>query len=211
LIDFDNLAAEMGALNEQAVLSVARRVAAEEPENAGTVMEALSRGMEIVGEKFDSLAYFVGDLIFAGEVFSEVLEILQPTFPKPPENAEKKKVILATVEGDLHDIGKNIVRLVLQSKGLEVLDLGVNVSPAIIVRRTVEEGARIVALSGVLTFALNSMERTIAALAAAGIRDQVTVVVGGACVNEAMARKMGADAYGKTPADTAAICLAVKR
>jgi len=210
LIDFEKLAEDMGDLNEQAVLSAARRVAEEEPEKTPEVLQALSRGMDIVGKKFDSLEYFVGDLIFAGELFSQALEILRPTFPKPPENAERKKVILATVEGDLHDIGKNIVRLVLQSKGLEVIDMGVDASPAAIVQRTIEEGARIVALSGVLTFAIDSMKRTVEALSAAGIRERVTVVVGGACVNESIAKRLGADAYGKTPEDTASICLAAK-
>jgi len=210
LIDFDKLAADMGDLNEQPVLETARRVAEEEPESAAAVLRALTRGMEIVGERFNVLEYFVGDLIFAGEIFSEALEILRPAFPEPPETDRRKKVILATVEGDLHDIGKNIVRLVLLSRGFEVIDLGVNASPAAIVQKTLEEGARIVALSGVLSFALDSMERTIEALSEAGIRDRVTVVVGGSCVNEKIARKIGADAYGRTPEDTAAICLAVE-
>lgn len=210
VIDLKKLTADMGELDEHAVLTCIREIAADRPDLVRDALDALSEGMTIVGERFDDFEYFVGDLIFAGEVFSEAMEILRPTFPPSEETAKKKKVILATVEGDLHDIGKNIVASVLESKGLEVVDLGVNVAPSVIVQRTVEEGARIVALSAVLTSALDAMARTIDSLSSAGIREKVTVVVGGACINAHTAKKIKADFYGKTPEDTAAICLAAE-
>lgn len=209
-MDYKKLAVDMGNLNEKAVIGAVRTAVREEPAELLQVIEALSQGMNIVGEKFDEFEYFVGDLIFAGEVFTEALKILQPGFPDKTIGGTGKKVVLATVEGDVHDLGKNIVKTVLRSKGLEIIDLGVNVSPAAIVQKTIEEDAHIVALSAVLTIALDSMERTIAAFDAAGIRDKVTIVVGGACVNAETAKKIRADAYGKTPEDTAAICLAAE-
>lgn len=210
MFDFDKLAENMGGLDEARVLAEIRRIVDSEPESAYSAIEALSRGMDIVGDKFEIFEYFVGDLIFAGEVFAEAVGILRAALPDIPAKKNGKKVVLATVEGDLHDIGKNIVRIVLESKGMEVFDLGVNVSPAAIVQKVIEEDAHIVALSGVLTFALESMGRTVAALGAAGIREKVTVVVGGSCINEVAAKKIKADAYAKTPEDTAAICMAVK-
>lgn len=210
VINLKKLTADMGELNEYAVLVCVREIAKMRPELVRDALDALSKGMDIVGERFDSFEYFVGDLIFAGEVFSEAMEILRPAFPPALTTEKKKKVILATVEGDLHDIGKNIVASVLESKGLEVVDLGVNVSPTVIAQRTIEEDAHIVALSAVLTSALDSMARTVDALVAAGIREKVIVVVGGACVNAAVAKRIKADFYGKTPEDTAAVCLAAE-
>lgn len=204
--DFDKLACDMGGLKEKEVLNAVREAVTAAPESAGAVIDALSRGMEIIGQKFDDLEYFIGDLIFAGEVFSQAMELLQPVFPKE-SSGTGKKVVLATVEGDVHDLGKNLVKNTLRAKGFEVIDLGVNVSPAQIVQRTIEENAGIVALSAVLTLALDSMQRTVAAFEAAGIRDRVTIIVGGACVNSAAARYIRADAYGETPEDTAEICL----
>lgn len=191
------------------MLAAIREIAASEPELARSAMDALSKGMDIVGKRFDTFEYFVGDLIFAGEIFSEAMAILKPVFPVDADHGgeERKKVILATVEGDLHDIGKNIVKVVMESKGLTVIDLGVNVSPTTIVRRATEENAGIIALSAVLTSAVDSMQRTVEACVTAGIRDKVAIVVGGAGINETTARRIKADFYGKTPEDTAAFCL----
>ena len=196
----------MGNLEEKEVLSAVRRAAAEAPEEARAVMDALSEGMDTIGQRFDRFEYLIADLIFAGELFTEALEILRPVFPAA-EPARRKKVILATVEGDLHDIGKNIVRTVLEAKGFTVIDLGVNVSPDVIVQRTAEEGARLVALSAVLTVALETMKNTVEAFESAGMRGKVSIVVGGACVNENIARRMKADYYGRTPEETAEFCL----
>lgn len=208
MIDFEKLTMAMGDLDEGAVRDKVRRVAENAPEQVSTALAALSRGMDIIGKKFAACEYFIADLIFAGELFTEAIELLRPAFP-PEEEPTGQTVVLATVEGDLHDIGKNIVRVVLQSKGMRVIDLGVNASPCLIARRAAEENADVVALSAVLTYAVESMERTVKALKSIGIRDKVTVVVGGACMDEHIARKIGADAYGRTPEDTAAICLAV--
>lgn len=201
------MAADMGDLAEEKVLAAVRDLVKNEPEHIQQAIDALSKGMEIVGERFDSLEYFVGDLIFAGEVFTSAMELINPLYRA--EGAKRCKVILATVEGDLHDIGKNMVKVALEARGFDVIDLGVNVSPSVIVKKTVEERAPIVALSAVLTLAVDAMARTVQALCAAGIRDKVSVVVGGAGVSERTAKEIGADAYCHVPEDTVAFCVTV--
>lgn len=205
MTDFSLLAADMGDLEEEKVLSAIRDIVEHEPEHAQQALDALSSGMEIVGERFDTLEYFVGDLIFAGELFTSAMELIMPLYQAA--EARHCKVLLATVEGDLHDIGKNMVKVALEAKGFPVIDLGVNVSPAAIVQKAQEEQVPIVALSAVLTLARDAMERTIQAFKAMGIRDSVSVIVGGAGVNASLAKKIGADAYCRMPEDTVAFCL----
>ena len=211
MIDFDRLKEQMGDLHEEEVLSIIREVSGSCPEQVNDALQALVGGMDIVGERFDLSEYFVGDLIFAGEIFTESMDLLRPIFSTTEIGARlaQKKVILATVEGDLHDIGKNIVKVVLEAKGFNVIDLGVNVSPTTIVNRTVEESAEIIALSAVLTSAVDSMQRTVEACVAAGIRDRVSIVIGGAGVNAIVAKRIKADFYGAMPEDTAAFCLSL--
>ena len=207
MIDFEKLAADMGDLEEEKVLTTMRELVEREPENVSQAIDALSEGMQIVGERFDSLEYFVGDLIYAGEVFTSAMELVKPLY-KAAGN-KHCKVVLATVEGDLHDIGKNMVKVALEAKRFDVIDLGVNVAPEVIANRAKEENAPIVALSAVLTLASESMDRTIKALGDAGIRDKVAVVIGGAGVNEGVAKDIGADMYCRQPDDTVAYCLSV--
>lgn len=201
------MAADMGDLAEEKVLPAVRELVKNEPEHIQQAIDALSKGMEIVSARFDSLEYFVGDLIFAGEVFTSAMELINPLYQA--EGAKRCKVILATVEGDLHDIGKNMVKVALEARGFEVIDLGVNVSLGVIVRRAMEEKAPIVALSAVLTLAVDAMGRTVQALRTAGIRDRVSVVIGSAGVSERTAKEIGADAYCRAPEDTAAFCVTV--
>ena len=206
MIDFSALATDMGDLKEEKVLAAIRDLVRHNPEQAQQALDALSEGMDLVGDRFDSLEYFVGDLIFAGEVFTSAMELIKPLFQA--NGAKHGKVILATVEGDLHDIGKNMVKSALEAKRFDIIDLGVNVSPDVIVARTIKENASIIALSAVLTMSLDAIERTIQALRDAGIRDKVSVVIGGAGVSAVIAKKIGADAYAHTPDDTVAFCLA---
>ena len=196
----------MADLAEDKVLETVRSLIKNEPEHVQQALDALSAGMSVVGERFDTFEYFVGDLIFAGEIFTEVLELLQPLMRVEKTGGEK--VILATVEGDLHDIGKKMVKVALEAKHFQVIDLGVNVSPAVILQQTIKENARFVALSAVLSSAIDSMARTIEAFTKAGLREKVTIVIGGACIDERIARSIKADAYGNQPEDTANIFLA---
>ena len=207
--DFKKLTEDMGELHEKAVLDAVRAVADEAPDRVQEAIDALCEGMLIVGEYFDTSEYFVGDLIYAGEIFSECFDLLKSLYPTSKAlSGHPGKVVLATVEGDFHDIGKNIVRVTMEAKGLTVIDLGVNVPPSVIVKTALEEHASVVALSAVLTSAIDAMAQTIALFKKEGCRDKVSIIVGGACVNEPTALRIGADAYGDSPEDTARFCLA---
>ena len=203
-MDFEKLAAAMGELDEDTVMEMVEKAAKSE-ETANAAMQAMQKGMETVGDLFASGDYFVSDLIYAGEVITDAMNILKGAIAKQGE-AKLGKLILCTVKDDLHDIGKNIVRAVLEAGGFEVLDLGVDVSPETIVETAKKENVKIIALSGILILALDSMKATAEAFEKAGMRDQVKIVVGGATVTETSFASTGADAWAFAPQQTLDIC-----
>jgi len=207
-LNSEKLARAMGDLNEPEVMAIVQKVADSDGAGVLESLEGFQRGMEIVGNRFDSCEYFVGDLIFAGELMTHAINILRPALSGLySREIEKNKVIICTVEGDLHDIGKNIVKTILESKGIEVIDLGVNLSPAAIVDRAIAEKASVVALSGVLTYARESMRRTVEEFKNAGIRDKVKIIVGGSCVSQDTYEETGADTWTASPQEGADICV----
>lgn len=203
-MDFEKLAAAMGELDEDTVMEMVEEAAKSE-ETANAAMQAMQKGMETVGDLFASGEYFVSDLIYAGEVITDAMNILKGAIAKQGE-AKLGKLILCTVKDDLHDIGKNIVRAVLEAGGFEVLDLGVDVAPETIVETAKKENIKIIALSGILILALDSMKATAEAFEKAGMRDQVKIIVGGAAVTETSYASTGADAWAFAPQQTLDIC-----
>jgi len=204
MINFEELAAAMGELDEDTVKELLEAVAsAGEAEKA---MEACQKGMDTVGRLFEEGEYFVGDLIYAGELMTDAVEVLKPYLASGESSGSKTKMILCTVKDDLHDIGKNIVRSMLEANGFEVLDLGIDCPPEKVVETARAEGIRIVALSGVLTLALDSMKATVAALKDAGL--DVRVIIGGAPVSAEACRNIGADEWAHSPQKTVATCKA---
>nr|MDO8133954.1 corrinoid protein [Candidatus Njordarchaeum guaymaensis] len=169
------------------------------------VKEGLAKGMEEVGKKYEDGAYFLSELIVSGEIMKDAMAILEPHL-KSGEAVSEGTIVIGTVAGDLHDIGKNIVITLLKSAGFKVVDLGVDV-PA---RRFVEEAkmndAQVVAMSALLTTTMREMKNVIDALEQAGIREKLFVMVGGAALTEEFARKIGADAYGEDAVDAIRIC-----
>lgn len=164
------------------------------------IQEGISKGLEIVGRKFEEGEYFLADLIMAGEVVKEAMPILKARM-NPGDSSGKGTVILATVAGDIHEIGKNIVGMILSANGFEVIDLGVDV-PAIRIMDTARTtGARFIGLSALLTTMVDSIREVVDAAGAAGLRDQVKIVIGGACTSQDLCTEMGADAYGETAID----------
>ena len=204
MIDFENLAAAMGELDEDTVKELLEAVSNTEEANAA--MEACQKGMNEVGRLFEEGEYFVGDLIYAGELMTDAVEVLKP-YLASGESSAKAKMVLCTVKDDLHDIGKNIVRSMLEAAGFDVIDLGIDVPAEKVIATVQAEGIKIVALSGVLTLALDSMKNTIAAIKAAGLTD-VKVIVGGCPVTEDAAKAMGADEWAYSPQKTVKVCTA---
>lgn len=154
--------------------------------------------MEVVGKKFESGEYFIPDLIFAGEILKQVSEIVKPEMEEVAGAEKAGKVIIGTVEGDIHDIGKNIVTFMMDINGFEVIDLGVDVTPEKYVEAIRENNVKVVGLSGLLTLAYDSMKKTVEAIKEAGL-DDVKIMIGGSIVNEDVVAYAGADAYGADP------------
>jgi len=160
------------------------------------VMEFCREGMKIVGERFENNEYFMPELMMSGDILAQISEIVQPLLKKGEKPATYGKIVFGTVEGDIHDIAKDIVISMLEINGFEVYDLGVDVPPADFVAKVQEVGASILGLSGFLHFASQSMKNTVEALSKAGLRDTVRVMVGGGQINEYLKNVIGADAWG---------------
>ena len=203
-MDFEKLAAAMGELDEDTVKELLEEV--DSADSANAAMEACQKGMDTVGNLFEEGEYFVGDLIYAGELMSDAVEVLKPYLAGTESSGTKTKMILCTVKGDLHDIGKNIVRSMLEANGFEVLDLGIDCPAEKVVETAKAEGIRIVALSGVLTLALDAMRETVEAVKAAGLNCKV--IVGGAPVSAEACKSIGADEWAHSPQKTVAVCKA---
>ncbi|PKN30762.1 MAG: methionine synthase [Deltaproteobacteria bacterium HGW-Deltaproteobacteria-21] len=161
------------------------------------LLDEAKEGMNIVGRRFSEGTYFIPDLMFSGEILKGVVKILQPHLKKGKEAERKGKVIVGTVAGDIHDIGKDLVVFMLDVNGFEVLDLGIDVPVQKFVDAVKESGSRVVGLSGFLTLAFQSMKNTIEEIQKAGLRDKVKIMIGGGQVDEQVRKFTGADAYGK--------------
>ena len=195
----------MADLEEDELYDYMNEIMDNDGEGVQEALEACQEGMKIVGDRFEEGEYFVGDLIYAGEILTEATNIIKPALTG--DGQEKfGKMILCTVKNDLHDIGKNIVRAMLEAGGFEVVDLGIDVDPQTIVDTAKNEGIKIIALSGVLTLAVDSMKDTIEAFKAAGMRDDVKIIVGGAPVTETDCASVGADEWALSPQKTVSVC-----
>jgi 5-methyltetrahydrofolate--homocysteine methyltransferase len=159
------------------------------------ISEGLTEGMTIVGQKFEAEEYFIPDMLAAAEAVGAAMEILEPHLTRSGIKP-KGKIIVATVKGDLHDIGKNIVSILLRGAGYIVKDLGNDIEPQAIVEAVREEKPEFLGLSALLTSTMLYMGETIKALTESGLRDQVKIIVGGAPVSEEYAGSIGADGYG---------------
>lgn len=161
------------------------------------ILEACRQAMEIIGKQFEEGTCFIPELILAGEVLKEIAEKVKPLMQEQARPTEKLgKVVFGTVEGDIHDIAKDIVVFMLDINGFEVIDLGVDVPPAKFVEAAQKTGSTIVGLSGFLTLAYDPMKATVAALREAGL-DKVKVMIGGGQIDEQICAYTGADAFGR--------------
>jgi 5-methyltetrahydrofolate--homocysteine methyltransferase len=167
---------------------------------SGTMAPAMAE----VGRLFEEEEYFVPELLLAGRAMKAGLELLRPllaaTGAKP-----RGRVVIGTVKGDIHDIGKNLVASMMEGAGFEVIDLGVDVEPEVFITAIREQRPDIVGMSALLTVTMPSIKSTIEAIAAAGVRDQVKIMIGGAPVTEDYAREVGADAFGENASVAATI------
>lgn len=192
-------AGDVSSVQEKIKKGLEKEVAPRNLLNGG-----LLKGMEIIGEKFKKNEVFVPEVLIAARAMNAGMDILKPSLI---ETGVKSigKVIIGTVKGDLHDIGKNLVKMMMQGVGFEVVDLGTDVSPEEFVKAVKEKKPDIIGLSALLTTTMSQMQKTIDALEENKLRDKVVVMVGGAPVTDKYSEEIGADAYAKDAATAASI------
>jgi 5-methyltetrahydrofolate--homocysteine methyltransferase len=161
------------------------------------ILDDARRALEIVGKRFSNCEYFIPDLVYSGEILKKVTEMVKPKMAKAAEVKRLGKVVVGTVAGDIHDIGKDIVVFMLDVNGFEVFDLGIDVPAQKFVDKIKETNSKVVGLSGFLTLAFDSMKETVEAIKKAGLRDKVKIMIGGGQIDDQVKGFAGADAYGK--------------
>lgn len=202
MIDLKVLTETVGNLDEDKLMEMLNSFIDSKPSEgeAQAVVVACQQGMAKVGDLFESGEYFVGDLIFAGELLTQSMDILKPVIGGS-NTAKIGKMVLGTVEGDLHDIGKNIFKSMAEAAGFEVYDLGIDQSASAFVEKVKEVQPNIVGMSGVLTLALEAMEKTVEELKKAGVRDSLKIIIGGNPVTTEACQQIGADAFTTNAAE----------
>jgi len=182
-------------MREEEAVQLARKMIDQgvDPMN---VLDSCKEAMGEVGKRFEKGVYFLPELMMAGEMLRKISEFAKPKLTGGQKVERKGKVIVGTVEGDIHDIGKDIVVFMLDVNGFEVMDLGIDVPVQRFVDAVKEFKPAVVALSGFLTLAFDAMKATVEALAKAGLRDQVKIMIGGGQIDDQVRKYTGADAYG---------------
>ncbi len=175
------------------------------------IVKALNEGMIKVGERFSTCEYFISELIYSSHLMKEVMTTLEPLLGGTDVAASGETVVVGTVKGDIHDIGKNIVVTLIRNAGFNVVDLGVDVPSEKFVEALKETGAKILALSCLLNIAIPEMKSVVEALARAGLRNTVKVIIGGQPVDEKVREHVGADFYGADAPAGVRICKQIYR
>ena len=191
----DSLVDAIANMREKEALQVVREMlqAGEDPLK---ILDLCREAMVIVGQRFENGEYFLPELMLSGEILKEIAALTQDSMESQGPVKSLGKILIGTVEGDLHDIGKNIVTFLLDVNGFEVMDLGIDVPAQKFVESIRDFQPAIVGLSGFLTLAFDSMKSTVTAIEEAGLRDQVKIMIGGGLVDEKIMTYTGADAYG---------------
>ena len=199
---------EIVELNENKVNEIVKE-RLQNNENPLNIMNDVREAMKVIGDKFSNKEYFLPELIMSGEILTQIFEELGPKLKESQMGGDRKgKVLLGTVFGDIHDIGKDVVKFMLDANGFHVMDLGVDVPADRFIESLKEFKPKVLALSGFLTLAYDSMKEIIEKLKTAGLRDGVKIMIGGGTVDERIVDFVGADAYGESAVD--AVNLATK-
>jgi len=195
-------------MNEDAALDLAKRMLLEEGAPPLRVLELCRNAMDIVGKRFEEGEYFLPELVLAGEMLDLVGGIAKPLIKTAPGEEPKKlgRVLIGTVHGDLHDIGKNIVTFMLDINGFDVKDIGIDVPVKTFIDEIDNYHPDVVALSGFLTLAFDSMKDTVEAINNAGQRDKVRIMIGGGQIDQTVLNYTGADAFGTNAVDAVSLC-----
>jgi 5-methyltetrahydrofolate--homocysteine methyltransferase len=195
----------MADLKEEETLDLVHELI-QKKTNPMDILDDARSAMEVVGKRFETGEYFIPDLLMAGEILKGISDIVKPLLEKGPSGTKKGRVMIGTVAGDIHDIGKDIVTFMLDVNGYEVLDLGIDVPVPVFVEKTKAFKPEVVGLSGFLTLAFDSMKKTVEALEQAGLRNTLKIMIGGGQMDEEVRKYAGADAYGKDALAAVALC-----
>jgi methanogenic corrinoid protein MtbC1 len=201
----DELAQALRDLNEKKVYDLVEQKI-KEGVPPMEIVRACNDGMVAVGELFSTGEYFISQLIFSAEILKAVMKRIEPLLPKGEAGKSAGKVVIGTVKGDIHDIGKNIVITLLRSSGFDVTDLGVDVPAERFVAAVKETGTRILGLSALLNFTYPEMKHVVEEVTRAGLRDKVKIIIGGTPVNEQVRQFAGADYYAEDAVTGVALC-----
>jgi len=188
------LAAAVVDMDENAAVSAANEAISEGIDALEAVTAGLSAGMEKAGQLFDTEEYFVPELILCSDAMYAGLEVLKPHI-KQSDAGVQLKVAIGVIRGDTHDIGKNLVKIMLETSGYDIVDLGRDVPPEEFVRRAIEEQVDVIAISTLMTTTMVGMEQVIRQLKQESVRDQFRVIIGGGPISKRYAEKIGADGY----------------
>ena len=206
MYDLELLTLNIGDLNEEKIKKSLTEFVSKNPSRteANRALEACQAGLDMVQVLFEKGEYFVGDLIFSGKLLTEAIEFLKP-FLSDATELSKGRILLGTVRHDLHDVGKNIFRYTAEAAGFEVLDLGIDVDSHEFVKKSIELKPDIIALSGVLTLAIDSMKEVVIELKAAKIKSKI--LIGGTPVSHEASKIVGADNFANNAIEGVNICL----
>lgn len=197
---FKQLSDAVVDMNEEETVSLANKIVAEKVDAYEAVEKGLSDGMDRAGKLFEEEEYFIPELLLCSDAMYAGLEVLKGHI-KVEEEGEKRKVVIGVVEGDTHDIGKNLVKIMLETSGFDVFDLGRDIAPAAFVEKAKEVDADIIALATLMTTTMEGMASVVQLLQQQNIKDKYKVIIGGGPISQGFADKIGADGYAVNAAD----------
>jgi corrinoid protein of di/trimethylamine methyltransferase len=196
---FKELESAVVEMDEERVIKLANQVIAEGIDPFEAIDQGLSKGMERAGQLFEEEEYFIPELLMCSDAMYAGLDILKPHLKTTRE--KKGSVVIGVIEGDTHDIGKNLVKIMLETSGFEVTDLGRDIPPARFIEIAKEKNAQIIALSTLMTTTMDGMQEVVQLLIQEGIRDRFKVIVGGGPISPGFANRIGADGYATNAAE----------
>ena len=193
---YERLVEAIVKMDEDEAMTAAKELL-EKGDDPLKILEQCRKAVEIVGAQFEKGECFLPELMMAGHMLGQISDMVRPVLSKGLEIKRIGKVLMGTVEGDVHDIGKNIVTFLLDANGFEVMDIGIDVPPEKFVEAIKSFSPQVVGLSGLLTIAYDSMKKTVEAVKEAGLRDKVKIMIGGGQMSDKVKEYAGADAYAK--------------
>ncbi|MDR3337710.1 MAG: corrinoid protein [Treponema sp.] len=202
---YQKLADAVVDMDEDGVVVLAQQAVDENVDAFEAIDKGLAKGMERVGDLFEDEEYFVPELIVCADTMDAGIGVLKPHL-KPEALAGRHKAIIGVVQGDTHDIGKNLVKILLEASGFELIDLGRDVPPVNFVEKAVETDAELILLSSLMTTTMEKMSKVVDLAREKGVRDKIKILVGGGPVSQAFSDRIGADGYAKNAAEAVRLC-----